>query len=456
MSDAVLDKEAVSPKLTTRKSMDSAKLESIAGIPAFTQGPTWWRSAQQQAWEDYSKLPFPAVKDPAWRFGDVHQVNDLAKFHIAPSFDKVSSELAKTTSLEEAKALGTAGFLVFGNDRIIAQGSLSTELSAQGVIFEPLAVALDKHSALLQKHLLKQEASLGSEKFRQLHAARLTNGTFLFIPKGVRVTEPFQIFHWLKGENATIFPHTLVIAEDNAEVTVADFYGSVTPSEAGFSIGVNDLVAGSGAKIHYLSSQRFSPKVVSIQIGNTETQRDAQVKSLNLHLGGHYSRVENKSRLVGAGSRSDMLALTVSQGTEIFDQRTYQDHLAPHTTSDLLYKNALSDESQTIFAGLIRVEPAGQQTNAYQSNRNLLLDPKAEAHSLPGLEILANDVRCTHGSTTGQVEPEQLFYLRQRGIPTSVAQRLLVFGFFQEVLTRFGHEAVTALFSQQIEAKFGK
>ena len=185
-------------------------------------------------------------------------------------------------------------------------------------------------------------------------------------------------------------------------------------------------------------------------------QRDARVLTLNLHLGGRQSRHESHSRLQGPGAYSEMLALTVAKGAQEFDQRTLQSHQAPNTGSNLLYKNALLDQARTIFSGLIIVDPDAQKTDAYQSNRNLLLSDDAEANSLPGLEIQANDVRCTHGATSGHVDDEQMFYLKSRGIPPAAARELLVFGFFEEVLNKLENEPLHAALRDFIKAQFAR
>src|SRR5205807_10591363 len=182
--------------------------------------------------------------------------------------------------------------------------------------------------------------------------------------------------------------------------------------------------------------------VLARQINFTKVEHEASVKSLNLHLGSRYSRFESLSRLTGEGARSDLLAVSIADGIQEFDARTLQDHACPHTTSDLLYKNALNDRARNIFGGLIRVEPQAHFTDAYQKVRNLLLSDEAEANSMPGLEILADNVRCTHGATSGQIQADQLFYLRSRGIPTKTAQRLLVTGFLDEVILRLEHGAI--------------
>jgi Fe-S cluster assembly protein SufD len=202
--------------------------------------------------------------------------------------------------------------------------------------------------------------------------------------------------------------------------------------------------------------QDWSRETLAFQLNSTVVQRDARILSLTVHLGGRQARHESHSRLVGLGAHSEMLALTVARGAQEFDQRTLQSHQAPRTGSNLLYKNALLDQARTIFSGLIIVDPDAQKTDAYQSNRNLMLSDEAEANSLPGLEIQANDVRCTHGATSGHVDAEQMFYLESRGIPAVVARELLVFGFFEEVLLKVENEELRTALRELIKTKFKK
>src|SRR5438046_8009964 len=189
-------------------------------------------------------------------------------------------------------------------------------------------------------------------------------------------------------------------------------------------------------------------------MNTTTVDNDASALSLNLHLGTRYSRFESLSRLIGEGGRSDLLAVAVATDQQEFDARTLQDHVSPRTASDLLYKNALDDRARTIFGGLIRVEPHAHFTDAYQKVRNLLMSDDAEANSMPGLEILADNVRCTHGATSGQIDEEELFYLRSRGIPTRAAQRLIVTGFLDEVIQRLNHSVIGDHLHRLVEGKF--
>ncbi len=219
------------------------------------------------------------------------------------------------------------------------------------------------------------------------------------------------------------------------------------------AVGANDLYAGHGSQLTYVAAQGWSRQTLSFQLNSTIVRRDARMQSLNIHLGARQARHESLSQLQAPGAFSEMLALTIADGTQEFDQRTLQMHQAPNTKSDLLYKNALLGSARTIFSGLIAVDPDAQKTDAYQSNRNLMLSDNAEANSLPGLEIHANDVRCTHGATTSRIDPEQQFYLQSRGIPPATAHELLIAAFFEEVLGRLENEELHSALSELIQLK---
>jgi Fe-S cluster assembly protein SufD len=216
------------------------------------------------------------------------------------------------------------------------------------------------------------------------------------------------------------------------------------------------LIAGPGAKVTYVCAQNWGSNVVALQMNTTTVDHDASAMSLNLNLGSRYSRFESLSRLVGEGGRSDLLAVAVATNQQEFDARTLQDHISPHTASDLLYKNALDDRARCTFGGLIRVEPHAHFTDAYQKVRNLLLSDDSEANSMPGLEILADNVRCTHGATSGQINEDEMFYLHSRGIPTKVAQRLIVTGFLNEVIQRLDQPSIADYLRGLIDQKFAR
>jgi Fe-S cluster assembly protein SufD len=431
----------------TREAFD-AHLARVAHLPA------WWLDRKRAAYARFVAAAMPKRTDEGWRFSN----------YTALTLDGFTLPAAVKAGDIAHREIGVtgAGTLLLANNRLVQREPLTGDLAQRGVIFDSLQNALLQHGDLVKAHLLAQPSKLGSDKFAALHEAFLEDGAFIYVPKGVDAGLPVGVFHYACGDGAAVFPHTLVIAEENAKVTVADFFrsdsGSSLPASGSplsqFACGGNDLYAGHGAQVTYVAMQDWSRETLSFQFNATVARRDAKVLSLNLHAGARQARHESFSQLSAPGAHSEMLALTVAHGTQEFDQRTLQLHQAPNTTSNLLYKNALLDQAKTIFSGLIVVDPDAQKTDAYQSNRNLMLSDEAEANSLPGLEIQANDVRCTHGATSARIDAEQEFYLESRGISPANAQELLVFGFFEEVLGKIENQQLHDTLSNIIREKF--
>jgi Fe-S cluster assembly protein SufD len=418
--------------------------------PDFGSHPESFQQRQRLAWDRYLALPAPNRRDENWRFADIKQI-DLAAYHRAePRPEAEEADLAKRSS----GIPKSAGRLVFVNDHLASRESNAEELRAKGVLWLPLDEAITKHPELIERHFMREDAILGSAKFAALHASQVRAGTFLYVPKGVEIAAPFETFHWLAGENAGVFPHTLIIAEDNSSVAVVDYFQSATDAP-GFACAVNDIVVSNGAKVTYVGVQKWNNSTLAFHLNNTGVGRDASALALNLNLGGRIVRNEAVSRLRGKGGRSDMLSISAVEGTQVVDQRTLQIHEVEQTASDLLYKNALNDTARTIFTGLIRVDEGAHKTDAYQKVRNLLLSDEAEANSAPGLEIEADDVRCTHGATSGTVDTEELFYFESRGIPQRVAQQLITFGFLNEVVDRVPQPAIQEKLRACLREKLG-
>jgi len=436
------------PSVTHDEVMETESI--LSGPKDFLDFPDWFRDQQHEAWKEFQSLPAPTRKDQLWRFSSVDLL-DLSPFKPAGEL----SEEDRQNVLKYSRGLDeVAGRMIFANGQLIERDVISEQLKKRGVIFQPLERAMVEHADLFRKHFMSQPAVLGSAKFAALHKAFVSSGTFLFVPRGVEIELPIEIFHWLRHDNMAIFPHLLLVADELAKVTVIEHFASCDKEAPGFACGVNDLISGPGAKITYVCAQTWGENVRALQMNTTTVDHDASAMSLNLHLGGKYSRFESLSRLMGEGARSDLLAVAVATNDQEFDARTLQDHVSPHTASDLLYKNALDDRARCTFGGLIRVEPHAHFTDAYQKVRNLLLSDDSEANSMPGLEILADNVRCTHGATSGQVNEDELFYLRTRGIPVKVAQRLIVTGFLNEVIRRLDHASIGSYLHDLIETKF--
>ena len=415
--------------------------------------PDWLAERRATGRKLFETLPAPTAKDERWRFARVKtlSVEDYIPAET-PSLETMEALIKRSHFISER-----SGQLVFVDDTHSQFEAINEELSAQGVLYLPLAKAIEKHPEFLKKYFLQESTELGSEKFFGLHAQLTKAGSVLYIPKGVEVKKPFVNYYWTSRSHSAVFPHTLVVAEDEACVAVVDIFFSENEGNEALCVASSNIHAGNGSKVFRTAVQNWNKETTSFQLDTTVAGRDAQVKNLAVNTGGNRTRYEGQTRIEGPGANVKMYSLTVAEETQEFDQRTLQTHNAPNAVSDLLYKNALLDRSRTIFSGLIKVAKGAQQTDAYQTNRNLLLDATAEANALPGLEILANDVKCSHGATTGNVDESELFYMMSRGIPKRIAMQLMVFGFFEEIIGEIKNDELAdnlrTLMQNKFEAK---
>lgn len=412
--------------------------------------PSWLAERRAAGLEQFKNLAMPSARDEEWRFASVGRlsIDDFAPVE-APAAE-TRSRLTDRSELVSKRA----GRSVYVDDSTASFEGISEELAAQGVIYLPIEKAVEQHPELMEKYFLNESTDLGSKKFFGLHAATVKAGSVLYVPKGVEIDAPFVNYYWTSGARAAVFPHTLIIAEDNSKASVVDIFFSESDANQALNISVSNIHAGANAQVFRKVVQDWNEETVSFQLDTTVAERDAQVKNIAVNIGAARARFESQTRIDGPGADVKMYSLTVAEEHQEFDQRTHQTHNAPHAVSDLLYKNALLDNSRTIFSGLIKVAEGAQETDAYQINRNLLLDPTAEANALPGLEILANDVRCSHGATTGNVDDAELFYMMQRGIPRRVAMQLMVFGFFEEVIEKIDSDELAENLRALIHHKF--
>ncbi len=421
----------------------SSLLESAPETPAYL--PAWFANRQQAAWQRFLTTPAPKRGDEIWRFSSIKQL-DFSSFQKA-SASRVNELIKRSTGLASPAAK-----FIFVNDELVhAESNLPA-----GVTCLPLAEALVSHSDLVQTHFMKQTTRLGSAKFAALHEASLTNGLFVHVPDQIEVAGSIEVHHWIVGENTAIFPHTLIVTGTSAKVRVVDMFRSADETQPGLAIAINDLSVGKNSRLDYVAIQAFNEQTKVIQINETTAARDASATGFILNTGAQWARNESLSRLEGPGSRSNMLSVSIPSEHQEYDQRTFQHHVSEGAYSDLLYKNSLYDEARTIFSGLIFVDEAAHHTDAYQTCRNLLMSDTCESNSMPGLEINADQVKCSHGSTSSQVSDEEIFYLRARGIDSVNARQLIARGFSVDVVERIENDEVEALTLQFIDAKFAK
>ena len=412
----------------------------------------WLQEIKRDAWKRFQELPMPRRVDEKWRFANLRDLS-LEGYHLPQSeIDYERVDIKKKSSFVE----NFSGRLIFEDNHLLEYDYVSPELKDQGVIWEPLSEAFENHPELLKEYFGKNKTQLGGDKFFYLNIAYGHAGSFLYAPEGAQIDSPLLAFHWAETAGAALFPQTIIIAEADSKVSLIDVYASNKADSETFSVALGSVYAGARANVARKVVQDWNEQTTSFQLDSMVAKKNAISKAVAINLGGKYARFENQVSVEGEGAQVDLCSLTVANEVQQFDQRTFQSHKAPNAVSDLLYKNALWDKSQTTFSGMIKVGPLAQKTDAYQTNRNLLLSDQAEVNSLPGLEIEANDVKCSHGATSGKLDESELFYMLSRGISKAQAQELLVFGFFEEVLGRIDNEELVEKIREVIREKFSK
>ena len=382
-----------------------------------------------EALERYRSLPLPTRADEHWRF------TDLAGFDPdAFAADARSAPFETVSMLPEMDIAGLAH---------ASERGVEIEAAPDGVRFEPLT---DEHPLLY--------SLVGwDEKFAAHNAALWQHGLLVHVPRGVVLERPLYVRVANGVDGGSLFWRLLIVAEPESRFTVIEELTSGSPELGGYSNSAVEIVVQQAAKVEYVSVQSLSRNTWHFASHHATVDRDAELDWVTGGFGSAKGKVRIQNDLAGPGATSRVTGAYFADGTQHLDYDTFQEHIAPNTTSDFAFKGALRDEARAVWRGMIRVEKDAQKTNAYQENRNLLLSKSAHADSIPGLEILANDVRCTHGATLGQVDREQLFYLMARGLSRSEAERLIVRGFFQDVLDRVELEPVREALGNALEAR---
>jgi Fe-S cluster assembly protein SufD len=377
--------------------------------------------------ERYRSLALPATTEEAWRFTDLK------------GFDPDAFTANGATSVVRAERmldLDVAGLAS------VSEGGIEIERAPDGITFEPLG-----------EHELLGSLVGADDKLTAHNAASWRHGLLVRVPRGVVLEKPLYVRIASSVSGGSLFWRLLVIAEEGSRFSLIEEYASSTPDLSAYTNAAVELFVEQGAKLEYVSLQNLSTETWHFATHHARVERDAELDWVAGGFGSKKGKIRIQNDLAGQGATSRVTGCYFADGKQHLDYDTFQEHLAPNTTSDFAFKGALRDTASTVWRGMIRVEPDAQKTNAYQENRNLLLSDKAHADAIPGLEILANDVRCTHAATLGRVDREQLFYLMARGLPRSVAERLIVRGFFQDVLDRIELQPVRETVAAALEAR---
>jgi Fe-S cluster assembly protein SufD len=405
-------------------------------------------SYRRKAWETFQQLPYPTTMDEPWRRTDIRGLDGslaLPKDEAYLDLQPMSTRLL--TPLLDQEHGGQITLLPGG-----IKTEISDEIVEKGVIFSDLGTAAQDFPDLVSERLGKV-VSADEGKFAAMTAAFGQNGVFVHVPRGVQLEEPLHSVVWAPGAGLAHFSHLIIWVEDGASLTYV--HESASPDDQGqtFHGGIVEIHVGSGANLRFVELQSLGNNVWNITHERAHVERDGNLDWIFGAIGTKLTKNFSDLDLVGIGATGRMSGFYFTDDRQHLDHDTQQNHMAAHTTSDLLFKGALKGNSRSVWQGMIYVAPGAQQTDGYQANRNLVLSKSARADSIPGLEILADDVRCTHGATVGKIDPELVFYLRSRGIPTDEAERLVVEGFFDPIMQRIPFEGVRTHFQQAIEAK---
>lgn len=420
-------------------------IASEIDIPAFI------KEYRNMAWAAFKRIEMPTTNDEPWRRTDLRGLA-AGSFNL-PDQTQIKG-LPKTPDELLTPLVGDqqSGQIVL-NPGIAVQSDKNPELEKSGVIFTDIATAILDYPDVLEK-ILGKIVRPDEGKFSALAAAMIRDGVLVYVPKGVHVAQPLHSVLWGPGINLAYFSHILVWLEDGASLTYV--HEAASPTEAHgqtMHAGIVEIHVGNGANLRFVELQSWGEHVWNFSHERARVGRDGNLDWIFGAVGSHLTKNFSDLDLMGQGANGRMSGFYFADGVQHLDHDTQQNHLAPNTTSDLLFKGALTDRSRSVWQGMIYVAPGAQKTDGYQANRNLTLSPKARADSIPGLEILADDVRCTHGATVGKIDPEHIFYLMSRGISRGVAERLIVEGFFEQIMERIPFDGVRGRFQDAILEK---
>jgi Fe-S cluster assembly protein SufD len=431
--------------------------EAVEVLSASKQEPTWMRDKRRAAWQLSTELSMPSGNEEAWRRTDLRGLKWESYHPIPPILPSAGSHGREAVPTALSPHLGlpetTTGGILLHGDGSALWGSLDEALHQQGLIFCDLDTAVQQHADLVEPHFMTSAVPVSSNIFTAMHGALWNGGTFLYVPRGAQVTLPLQTLTAQMTSLGMLHPHTLLIADEQSHVTLVEEQFSGSDDLAGLHNGVVELCLKAGAHVTYLHMQNWGRRLWGIAHQGAALAADSRLCWASAGLGSRLHWTGVNVQLREPGSQAKLFGLMLTDGRQHLDYQTLQDHQAPHTESDLTFKNALLGRSRTVFRGVVWLHPEAQQTAAYQSAHALLLSSQARADAIPILEIEADDVRCKHGATTGRIDDDHMFYLMSRGLSYQEAQRMIVSGFLETVVTEFPVEGFQEKIRMAVDAR---
>ncbi|MEZ4667005.1 MAG: Fe-S cluster assembly protein SufD [Anaerolineae bacterium] len=436
-----------------RTSAPVAPSYSRADVEALSnqnQDPKWLAESRLAAWELYESLPMPSQSEEEWRRTDYRHIRwDEADKIITPN----GATFGTVPAANREPLIGDqqGGLLVFVDNKMVHH-ELADDVRNSGVIFSDLQTACKEHESLVRANLMTKAVVPGEGKFAALHAALWTHGAFVYVPKGFTSELPLHVVMYNTHSGASL-GHILVVVEENAQSTVLVDYSSATGDSHSAYVGATELLVGDAGNLQYVALQGWNRETFEFSHQRARLGRDANLDWIVGTMGGRLVKAYMEIELDGKGANARMSGFFFADDSQIFDHDTQQNHNAPLTTSDLLFKGAAKNEARTVWQGMIKSLPKMQKIDGYQASRNLMLSEDARMDGIPGLEIEADDVKCSHAATFGTLEEEPIFYLMSRGIERSTAELMVIDGFFDELLQRIPFERVRQRLQGAMEAK---
>lgn len=435
-----------------RSSLPQAPDYSRADVEALSEKnnePQWLRDLRLKAWELYEEMPMPQMEEE-WRRTDYSHIRwDEAQSIIQAN--GATSDVIPAKNLEPLTGDKQGGLLVFVDGKVVHY-EFADELAEQGVVFTDLNTAVQEHGDLVKENLMTKAVKPDDGKFAALHGALWHYGVFVHVPRNTVAELPLQVVSYNTKSGATL-GHVLVVVEENAQATMQIEYASADNDAQSSYIGATELIAGDAANLRYVSLQGWNRNTYEFSHQKGLAGRDAQLDWVNGVMGSRLTKAFIEVDAVGQGANARVSGFFFADRNQFFDLDTQQNHNAPLTNTDLLFKGAARDNARTLWQGMIKSLPQMQKIDGYQVCRNLMLSDEARMDSIPGLEIEADDVACSHAATFGTLEEQPIYYLMSRGISRPQAQLMVIEGFFDELLQRIPFERVRDRLMEEIEAK---
>ena len=425
--------------------------ETVRRASAVKDEPAWMLDFRLRAWQTFESLPWPKPTDEAWRRTRLTGFKLENYTPFATNCGTVERHELDPVLRKELDEMESSASLIYRDGGLIYSEE-NDDLDAQGVIFTDLQTAVQRHPDLVRRYFMTEAVKPDANKFTALHAALWDTGSFIYVPRNTKVALPLQAI-LNQGDGVGGYHHTLLVAEEGAEVTVLD---DLLGAENAFQASVVELIVKDNARVRYMNLQDFKHSAWNFLTGRAVMGKDTDLRWIQVSWGSRLTKAFLDLDMQGEGGHGELLGLYFATRRQHIDHQTLQLHRVPNCFSDLLFNGALKHRARSVYMGIIKVLPDAQKTDAFQRNGNLILNSSARADSIPGLEIEADDVRCTHAATAAQVEDEYVFYLMARGLSRPQAERMIVQGFFQVVLDRVPVDSVVHKLEQVIRRKISR